>query len=724
VIITFILLINFIFVFNVAADDEIETVIDAYFNIDLQSATDLVVDYEIYVTKIMLSVGEETYSGTDILEISNTNQVLLGAISQEINILVNGTLSDTFKNARIKSLQVLPDYVNGKFTGQFKVNLTSGFFRINESINAEELVNGMLDMDARLDYNFNLTAKQGWDNTYTFDLGDTYTFKSTDGKIDGDSLEWKVLNSEGENSVISPLLIIYKKNPSSTSTVEDVFLRFNLDSRQSTTELKTDVIIRNLSINKYQIIPSFISNLNNITADGVRLFVKNNLITWDEIFENTIQPIKDEVIEKIQTPVFNQSIDLSFKWDNATTFDCENPYEINDMNSQPEIISDLSQDKINLNIMDISSKSLYGIINSGATANVSLSDNKINFGDKLISEGLNYPYEVRLLLPENITLDGYNEYIWDEDSEFKGIIKSNIEPSYEKEVKSTKIIVDIQSTDLNLFSFFTGNSEFSFGMQINQRYNFNVTDLTNIEKYFKLPQGINLHKNLLLSDVFRLCVQENVFSNSDINSYLNDQNVIFENRMRNILSGLQISGNINRGVFDDSLVWDGDISDMDSKKAIKTSYEAYCNYPVSFDFSFLLPSVTIPSQNFNFTGLKNQTVVYEIIFPKGIDIELSDPYAKSVIKTTDDDRKYISITFNSSESNLSIEVSCKINPSALFFLGLFTPCILSIIITLLLIFVVLYIRKKRRIRRSRAPPESSSYEDEDYYIPPPPNSKK
>ena len=115
-----------------------------------------------------------------------------------------------------------------------------------------------------------------------------------------------------------------------------------------------------------------------------------------------------------------------------------------------------------------------------------------------------------------------------------------------------------------------------------------------------------------------------------------------------------------------------------------------------------------------------------IIFPHGISIEASDLMNKSHVKETEDGKKYIEITFDASESDLTVEVSCKMVPSMLFIIGVFMPCIISLIIAIILIIIIYMLRKKRKARGVSAPireEEYSGYENEDYYIPPPPNSK-
>jgi hypothetical protein len=117
-----------------------------------------------------------------------------------------------------------------------------------------------------------------------------------------------------------------------------------------------------------------------------------------------------------------------------------------------------------------------------------------------------------------------------------------------------------------------------------------------------------------------------------------------------------------------------------------------------------------------------------MIFPNGVDLECSDLSGKSVIKKLEDGRKYIEIYFSPLESELTVDVSCKIIPSLLFIIGVFMPCIISFFITIILIIMILLIRKKRKGRKvtpalTAYEEKDTGYEGEDYYIPPPPGSK-
>ena len=226
-----------------------------------------------------------------------------------------------------------------------------------------------------------------------------------------------------------------------------------------------------------------------------------------------------------------------------------------------------------------------------------------------------------------------------------------------------------------------------------------------------------------------MCIEEDVFSQDEVDTFLKNERISFESTLKNVISNLEVRASIKESDFEKSLDWDGNILSMDGLNPVKVKASAHSSYPIPFNFGLLPPKFNIPSIKFNFSGMEDHDVIYKIIFPNDVGLSVSDSLNKSYVKEMNDGRKYVEISFGTSEADISVEVSCKITPSALFILGVLTPCIVSFIITIILIILILIIRKKRRRKKVGTGPmidesDSSGYEDEDYYIPPPPRSKK
>ncbi|GAF93301.1 unnamed protein product, partial [marine sediment metagenome] len=277
----------------------------------------------------------------------------------------------------------------------------------------------------------------------------------------------------------------------------------------------------------------------------------------------------------------------------------------------------------------------------------------------------------------------------------------------------TIVEVDISSTDLNILSFFTGGTKLTFNLFLQEKQNRSITSLPDS---LSLPEKVSL--DFLNSDAFRLCIEENVFDESSVDAFLKAEEQLFEDNAMTIFSGLEIEGSVNNDEFYESLKWDKDISNMDSENPIEIVSNAYCAYSIPFKFSFLPPQFEVSNQSYYFFGQQNRNVSYKIIFPQGTNIKIKDTLNKAVIGKTEDGRYYFEISFNISESGLTDVVSCTIIPSIFFIIGLFMPCIVSLILTIILVIVIYIIRKRKTGRVITVKEESKSdksIEEQDYY---------
>jgi hypothetical protein len=680
------------FIVNAAnAEDEIENFVEATFDIEFETGTDL--NIEITIDALQLTT-DETYTAS---EIKSAPDIKLGAFYLLLYQMLERQLEDVFPNAEFLNFS-MPVFDGNTFNEQLNVKLTSSFFGLNDSVNAHNFINGVLDISAWINYSLNLQAEPGWNNTYNIVLGENLDYQRTNGILSGDTITWTLSNGDGNKPSRIAEIKIKKKNPTTEKLEsEDIFLEFELDSKDpETTSLTSNVILKDVDIRPYNIIPSFISNLDFIPSD-----------------EQTIK-------STIEESAFNQTLSIIFSWDNETTTDCILPYEIDNMNNNPPVKAMITDGDVDLQICGIPSRALFGLINSGANANISKAD--VNFGDDLNKIG--YDYNVTLYLPDNLYLGQENIYTWNESISNFGEFESDNAVIYDEQEKNTVIVIEVTSTDLNLLSFFTGETELTFGLKSKETRNYNVTELPD---EFSLPEKVSI--NYLNSDAFRVCVEEEVFSQEEINEFQKSEKTAFERKLRSVLYGLKINANINEDAFEKSLDWDGNILKMDADSPIKVASAAQSSYPIPFELGLLPPKFDIPTLKLNFTGIPDNEVTYKIIFPHEIRLSVSDSLNKSDVKKTRDGRQYIEITFSASEANLTVDVSCKITPSALFILGILTPCLVSLIITIILVIVIFIIRRKRRFKKAEAAPmideeeDLTGYEDEDYYIPPPPGSK-
>ena len=171
---------------------------------------------------------------------------------------------------------------------------------------------------------------------------------------------------------------------------------------------------------------------------------------------------------------------------------------------------------------------------------------------------------------------------------------------------------------------------------------------------------------------------------------------------------------------------------MDDVVPVVVSNYANEVYTVGFNVSLWPAELTLAPQRFTFQGVENQTVTYRIIFPRGITVNASDSTGKPLITgKTNDGRDYVELSFDAESATQSTVLTCVLNVSPVYILGLFLPCILVFILLVVLVVIIYLIRKKRgglrRGKRKLFEPEDnepSDYGGQDYYVPPPPSSTK
>ena len=158
------------------------------------------------------------------------------------------------------------------------------------------LVNGVLDMSAYVNYSFNLKAETGWKNNYIFNLGNTFSFVRTTGSVQGTNIGWEIENSGGNNPEVEAEMQLKKVNSTTKLNSEDIFLEFVLNTKESTsTILNSNILLRGIDIRDYDIVPDFINNLNFMPADGIRLFIDNDLLSWDMTYDKTVKPLQQKI---------------------------------------------------------------------------------------------------------------------------------------------------------------------------------------------------------------------------------------------------------------------------------------------------------------------------------------------------------------------------------------------------------------------------------------------
>jgi len=710
------ILFSILFIPNTLADINSESIVDAHFDITFISGTKLHISVIMDVKKI--TVFSTPYDKDEIQIVANNDPETMGAIKLRLRQMLEEQMESSFYYGNITPLNNKPTYENTLFYDEYSINLTSTFFNLNKTVSAYNFINGILDMDAVIYYAFNFHAESGWNNTYTIILPQFMTYRYTTGSVENNKIQWDLKNRDGKHpDLLAEISIKFTEPSTPRLSKDDIHLDFELDVKNiNNIALKTTILIKSMDILDYNILPDFVDELQFVSSDGIRLFIDNDLLSWNDLYFKTVKPIEQNTILIIEESPFNQTLEMSFNWDPETTINCSNnnKYDIGNMDSDPPLKAKLIDNDVNLILFDMPSRAFFGLVNAGATANISKDD--INFGDGLSKIG--YPYTIFLHLPNNVTLGGENIYIWNSSSIITGKFLSDLRPipEYSSENINTLFEIELSKMDLDLLSFFSGKTKLTTTSYIKEDSHVYIINLPN---EFIFSDKINI--TFLNSDAFRLCIEENVFNENDVDIYLTNKKYLFEDRLSEIFNNLEITGVVNKDLFYKSLKWDGDISNMDPSVPVIVSTYAHNIYPIDFNLVFWPPQISISNQTFNLSGIENQSVTYRIIFPKGLSINAKDNLNKSIIKgKTKDGSEYVELSFNSNEGGKFDVILAEIGVTPLYILGLFLPCLLSLILVILLIIVIFLIRKKRKGGKSiQDDMESTGYEGQDYYIPPP-----
>ena len=708
--------------------------VTATFATTFVTGTDFQVDVNLDVQRIFTPY--KIYTGDDIKSLNNAEE--MGAIKSRLLEQINYQLKELFLGASLLNIS-WPTYstTTQRFTDTLNMKLLPLFFNLNQSVDADSFINGVLDMAAFVNYTCDFKTETGWNNTYQIILPSTIEYQSTNGNVSVSGQTKTIQWGENWNDIppdgTGRISINFTHPTTPKQTTDDIFLEFALDTTKIKTTVFDTVIVANaIDISSYGIVPPIITNLDILPADGIRLFVNNSFLSWDDVYKKTIQPLEQTIISNIESSSFNQHLDITFAWASETTTNCLTNYTTTHMDAVPPVKATLTDADVDLKIFNLTAKAVFGLANAGAIADVTSSD--INFGDKLSEIGR--PYTCSLMLPSNIYLTGKSTYQWNNTNPLSGELTSSLSPTYSKEEKQMHVTIEITKMDLNLPSFFTGKTELIAPLDAKEDIDLYLTLLP---EEFTLPE--HLYLTYLNSDAFRLCTEENVFTDQEISTFLADKKQQFETRMSEMLHGLKITGVSDKNKFDESLRWDGDIAKMDKNTPVTVASNANCIYPVACSISIAPPSFSISTQNVTLVGFTDQSVTYRFVFPKGITVAASDTLGKQITYgKTIDGANYIELTLDEKGSPEADALLFTMTAEPLYILGLFLPCILTLFLVIILIIVVYLIRRKRgpilvrgekkprrrrsqRTEKSEGEDEEEGFEGQEFYVPPPPRSR-
>jgi len=724
-VIIIVMLFSVVFSYQSFAEPAVDSLIEATITCSFEAGSNLTVHAQMLVNKI--SVFDTVYDRQMIEGISSSDPYIMGAIMFRLHESLKTQITTAFEGSQIDTVNKKPGYAAPYFTDDFRVILTPQFFAYSGAMNLSNFVSGVLDMGAVITYHFNLTAELGWNTSYVYMLPDALTLDFANTPMvnsENSRVEWQVNNWDGAAAPVVATLSARAKNPTTLAAdSEDISLEFALDTQTvHDISLTETVIAKEINVRNYITVPSFVTGLSVIPADGVRLFIDNGLLSWNDVLVHTIQSIEQQITPILENSSFNQTLDLAFSWNASSTTNCSIPYNITHMDNAPAVQATFKDPSVRLQICGMHARAFFGLINAGAAATITSGD--VNFGQGL--EAVRWPCTFILRLPANITLGGTNTFTWNTTMPLAGTFASDVQPTppYTNEQVNTLIEIEISKMDLNIPSIFTGKTELVASTKLREDDQLSV---------IRWPSDFTLSPRIALTylnaDAFRLCTEEQVFDGTQLNLFLSQKKDLFQQRASGIIHGLSVKGATDRKVFSNSLSWDGDISAMDAIVPVVVSSYANQVYSVGFNVSVWPATLSVSPQRFMLQGLGNQTVTYRIIFPKGITVNASDSLGNAVnTGKTKDGRDYVEMQFDT--GNQSTVLTCVLSASPVYVLGIFLPCLLVFVLLIILVIVIYLIRKKRGgLRKGKKkvfePEDNEPASDmQDYYVPPPPSSKR
>mgnify|MGYP006283380755 CR=1 FL=1 len=703
----------------IVAAEESDASVESSIDMNVVDGTTLSVDLTADVSYITLPANDIRYSKSDIQQASPE---MLGAIKYALKSDIVSQLKSSFPGCFVSSVYELPRFESGVFLDKYNVSLQSSFFSMNESVSSSNLINGLLDSGVFVNYSFPWNAMNGWNNTFTLILSNELGYKRTDGSVDNKEISWALFNGMGSNGERMGSITLKDMNPSTDpSKNESVSLLFSLDCRKPKRPDMT-VLLKayRLTMNKYSCLPSVLSLPQSLPADAVRLCAQNNLTNYEEIKTASFDEYALYSLDALKQSSFNQSFNHSFSFDLSTTVNCSPAFSVTEMNEHPPVTGLVTDPLVKVHLHNVSARAFFGLINAGGESEVS--SKSVNFAD--VFDNSLYPASSTLYLPTHVLFNEKNEVFWNHSTGFSGVFNSEEYSEYSSQQVNSNYEIDVRSTDLNLLSFFTGKTEVNLGIGFEKTREIQVFSRSSD---LSIPEDIDL--SFVNADAFRLCVEEHVFADGEINDFIRNHETLLENTSRRLFPSIKGSAVNDEDVFQESLDWEGNISSMGAANPVVLRQCMESTAPLSCQFSLFPPAFSFATQNFTFVGIAEETVVYNMTFPKGVSVSVLSS-SQQVKTVTDSDGRYLlSVNLNASEDGKVASVLLLMEPSLLYIIGLFVPCIISVIITFILFIVVYIIRKKRNTFRQKYPhkssdEESEEYENEEYYVPPKPPSKR
>ena len=564
----------------------------------------------------------------------------------------------------------------------------------------EDVVFGTLNMGAVVKLDVELTAPSNSTATYVFyPPPGTLIEEHTTGMHGQNNVTWVLDNTEGFASYLHEYLRMKSEFPNRV-TDEDVRVTLVLDRKEfELTTVHVDIEVYSVEVARYGNLSKNIASLKYITADGIRMVVRNGLHnwTWERIYQETILSNEEE-IEAALKEALNVTVDMNFSWDNITM----EGYVVDTMGTVPPIHAWLTSDDLTPHLYAIGNDS-YGIEDIKLAKGFLNAGGKAEFDIPEIGLDLWVSPTAKLILSPNMRLENFTgsehletdnrySYTWDPNEQFHGRITSLKAKTYNGSRIEVDVTVDFKEIDANWFDLMDTRANIDVSGDLDF---YRIETPEEIEE--ALPEGMTI--DYIISDVLRLAYDTGLIDLGDINDIIENRTEEIEEELKdsleeNIFLSIRIREETLQGY---------DVNSMSGELPVSIRGVAQISIPLAEgmggDESNLLQGNFFYyvfrefSFDFSLDPLEDWKITYTMILPRGIVItEVSDDLGLAE-KGTTGGRHYISLTIGEQENNLTVTIG--ITP--MFFINI---CMLPIAI-ILVIVVLLISRRRARKKRKR-----------------------
>ncbi len=335
-------------------DNDHELILDEYDIIFQENMTALTAEANFSIYRI--EIGENIWTADDIRDEDDNNGELIESIEENMTDIFVRTIKDAFPDAKRDFEDAESDLgksgpINVSISADIYLTKTSlGFDEDNEELNMSDVIKGTIKMGANINKEVDLNVDSGHNSTYRFEVPSPHRMEADDtwGVWGGENHTWDndekrvstwiFNNSKGDEKVVHQreLIMTHQDPRDIRSEYINATGLFDMKSFEEVSITNT-INVSSVNITGYKkpgteepMLPDNVEDLNLVTADGLRLFIDNNLTSLEQIKDHSLEDAIDDLEESIEN-IFGERPDMKSEWDHSTV----TGYDVENMGTEP-----------------------------------------------------------------------------------------------------------------------------------------------------------------------------------------------------------------------------------------------------------------------------------------------------------------------------------------------------------------------------------------------------